>query len=130
MFFFSKKKNGGFGFGGCDMYARKEEDEGTMGHVSSRFHDNLSTCLCNDWGYAEQEKDVDRLITRLVSRDEAHIVLMVLMKWRTNLVEKIYNVGIIYFSGKKIWICVCCWLYCSMGEMKDWCWWWRLLDCG
>ena len=31
----------------------------------------------------EQEKDVDKLIARLVSREEAHIALMELMKWRT-----------------------------------------------
>ncbi|CAA2978955.1 hypothetical protein F511_01103 [Olea europaea subsp. europaea] len=31
----------------------------------------------------EQEKDVDKLITRLESRDKAHIALMELMKWRT-----------------------------------------------
>lgn len=38
----------------------------------------------------EQEKDVDRLITRLVSRDEAHIVLMELMKWRTEGLDPVY----------------------------------------
>ncbi|KAK9060930.1 hypothetical protein SSX86_018110 [Deinandra increscens subsp. villosa] len=32
----------------------------------------------------EQEKDVDNLITRLVSREEAHAALMELMKWRSN----------------------------------------------
>uniref|UniRef100_J3LW97 DUF659 domain-containing protein n=1 Tax=Oryza brachyantha TaxID=4533 RepID=J3LW97_ORYBR len=31
----------------------------------------------------EQEKDVDRLITRLVSPEEAHLALMELMKWRS-----------------------------------------------
>ncbi|KMT14097.1 hypothetical protein BVRB_4g079220 [Beta vulgaris subsp. vulgaris] len=31
----------------------------------------------------EQEKDVDKLIARLVSREEAQIALMELMKWRT-----------------------------------------------
>ncbi|XP_020574087.1 uncharacterized protein LOC110020358 [Phalaenopsis equestris] len=38
----------------------------------------------------EQEKDVDRLITRLVSREEAHIVLMELMKWRTDGLDPLY----------------------------------------
>ncbi|KAF7828368.1 Ribonuclease H-like domain containing protein [Senna tora] len=38
----------------------------------------------------EQEKDVDRLITRLVSRDEAHIALMELMKWRTEGLDPVY----------------------------------------
>ncbi|KAJ0256878.1 hypothetical protein HA466_0078420 [Hirschfeldia incana] len=39
---------------------------------------------------SEQEKDVDRLITRLVSRDEAHIALMELMKWRTEGLDPMY----------------------------------------
>ncbi|KAG8382365.1 hypothetical protein BUALT_Bualt05G0069900 [Buddleja alternifolia] len=39
---------------------------------------------------SEQEKDVDRLITRLVSREEAHIVLMELMKWRTEGLDPVY----------------------------------------
>ncbi|PKI59565.1 hypothetical protein CRG98_020093 [Punica granatum] len=38
----------------------------------------------------EQEKDVDRLITRLVSRDDAHIALMELMKWRTVGLDPVY----------------------------------------
>ncbi|XP_077246650.1 uncharacterized protein LOC143886525 [Tasmannia lanceolata] len=38
----------------------------------------------------EQEKDVDRLITRLVSREEAHIVLMELMKWRSEGLDPLY----------------------------------------
>ncbi|KAK4802545.1 hypothetical protein SAY86_000748 [Trapa natans] len=38
----------------------------------------------------EQEKDVDRLITRLVSKDEAHIALMELMKWRTTGLDPVY----------------------------------------
>lgn len=38
----------------------------------------------------EQEKDVDRLITRLVVREEAHIVLMELMKWRTEGLDQVY----------------------------------------
>ncbi|XP_022152811.1 uncharacterized protein LOC111020438 [Momordica charantia] len=38
----------------------------------------------------EQEKDVDRLITRLVSREEAHIALMELMKWRTEGLDQVY----------------------------------------
>ncbi|XP_057420562.1 uncharacterized protein LOC130714657 [Lotus japonicus] len=38
----------------------------------------------------EQEKDVDRLLTRLVSRDEAHIALMELMKWRTEGLDPVY----------------------------------------
>ncbi|XP_071730768.1 uncharacterized protein [Rutidosis leptorrhynchoides] len=38
----------------------------------------------------EQEKDVDKLITRLVSRDEAHIALMELMKWRTDGLDPVY----------------------------------------
>ncbi|XP_058191050.1 uncharacterized protein LOC131308216 [Rhododendron vialii] len=38
----------------------------------------------------EQEKDVDKLITRLVSREEAHIVLMELMKWRTEGLDPVY----------------------------------------
>ncbi|KAI3793075.1 hypothetical protein L1987_35688 [Smallanthus sonchifolius] len=38
----------------------------------------------------EQEKDVDNLITRLVSREEAHIVLMELMKWRSEGLDPLY----------------------------------------
>ncbi|RVW50655.1 hypothetical protein CK203_073321 [Vitis vinifera] len=38
----------------------------------------------------EKEKDVDKLITRLVSREEAHIALMELMKWRTDGLEPVY----------------------------------------
>ncbi|CAM6093313.1 unnamed protein product [Calypogeia fissa] len=38
----------------------------------------------------EQEKDVDRLITRLVARDEAHIALMELMKWRAEGLDPLY----------------------------------------
>ncbi|KAA8522290.1 hypothetical protein F0562_012963 [Nyssa sinensis] len=38
----------------------------------------------------EQEKDVDKLITRLVSREEAHIGLMELMKWRTEGLDPVY----------------------------------------
>lgn len=38
----------------------------------------------------EQEKDVDKLITRLVSREEAHIALMELMKWRTMGLDPVY----------------------------------------
>ncbi|XP_022923547.1 uncharacterized protein LOC111431204 [Cucurbita moschata] len=38
----------------------------------------------------EQEKDVDRLITRLVATEEAHIVLMELMKWRTEGLDEVY----------------------------------------
>ncbi|KAF5959884.1 hypothetical protein HYC85_001093 [Camellia sinensis] len=38
----------------------------------------------------EQEKDVDRLITRLVSREEAHIALMELMKWRLEGLDPLY----------------------------------------
>ncbi|KAF8379316.1 hypothetical protein HHK36_028749 [Tetracentron sinense] len=38
----------------------------------------------------EQEKDVDKLITRLVSREEAHIALMELMKWRSEGLDPIY----------------------------------------
>lgn len=38
----------------------------------------------------DQEKDVDKLITRLVSREEAHIVLMELMKWRTEGLDPVY----------------------------------------
>ncbi|KDP25589.1 hypothetical protein JCGZ_20745 [Jatropha curcas] len=38
----------------------------------------------------EQEKDVDKLITRLVSREEAHIALMELMKWRTEGLDQVY----------------------------------------
>ncbi|KAI3822150.1 hypothetical protein L1987_09732 [Smallanthus sonchifolius] len=39
---------------------------------------------------SEQEKDVDKLITRLVSREEAHIALMELMKWRTEGLDPLY----------------------------------------
>ncbi|XP_064951706.1 uncharacterized protein LOC135605761 isoform X1 [Musa acuminata AAA Group] len=39
---------------------------------------------------ADQEKDVDKLITRLVSREEAHIALMELMKWRTEGLDPLY----------------------------------------
>ncbi|KAD5316766.1 hypothetical protein E3N88_16712 [Mikania micrantha] len=42
-------------------------------------------CLTSD-----QEKDVDKLITRLVSREEAHIALMELMKWRTEGLDSVY----------------------------------------
>ncbi|GMH22753.1 hypothetical protein Nepgr_024596 [Nepenthes gracilis] len=38
----------------------------------------------------QQEKDVDRLITRLVPREEVHIALMELMKWRTEGLDPIY----------------------------------------
>lgn len=38
----------------------------------------------------EQEKDVDKLVTRLVSREEAHIVLMELMKWRSEGLDPLY----------------------------------------
>lgn len=38
----------------------------------------------------EQEKDVDRLITRLVSREEAHIALMELTKWRSEGLDPLY----------------------------------------
>ncbi|GMH09485.1 hypothetical protein Nepgr_011326 [Nepenthes gracilis] len=38
----------------------------------------------------QQEKDVDKLITRLVSREEAHIALMELMKWRTDGLDPVY----------------------------------------
>ncbi|XP_047340409.1 uncharacterized protein LOC124943994 [Impatiens glandulifera] len=39
---------------------------------------------------SEQEKDVDKIITRLVSREEAHIVLMELMKWRSEGLDPVY----------------------------------------
>nr|XP_043608786.1 uncharacterized protein LOC122580581 [Erigeron canadensis] len=39
---------------------------------------------------SEQEKDVDKLITRLVSHEEAHIALMELMKWRTEGLDSVY----------------------------------------
>ncbi|KAI4370378.1 hypothetical protein MLD38_018736 [Melastoma candidum] len=38
----------------------------------------------------EQDKDIDKLITRLVSREEAPITLMELMKWRTTGLEPVY----------------------------------------
>lgn len=38
----------------------------------------------------EQEKDVDKLIMRLVSREEAHIALMELMKWRSEGLNPLY----------------------------------------
>ncbi|KGN50192.1 uncharacterized protein LOC101211194 isoform X3 [Cucumis sativus] len=38
----------------------------------------------------DQEKDVDKLITRLVSSEEAHIALMELMKWRTEGLDPVY----------------------------------------
>ncbi|XP_072989112.1 uncharacterized protein [Typha latifolia] len=38
----------------------------------------------------EQEKDVDKLITRMVSREEAHIALMELMKWRSEGMDPLY----------------------------------------
>ncbi|CAL1371510.1 unnamed protein product [Linum trigynum] len=38
----------------------------------------------------EQEKDVDRVITRLVSREEAHVALMELMKWRSEGLDPLY----------------------------------------
>ncbi|KAJ9164086.1 hypothetical protein P3X46_023701 [Hevea brasiliensis] len=38
----------------------------------------------------EQEKDVDKLITRLVSREEAHVALMELMKWRSEGLDPLY----------------------------------------
>ena len=38
----------------------------------------------------EQEKDVDRLLTRLASREEAHVVLMELMKWRSEGLDSLY----------------------------------------
>ncbi|KAG0460681.1 hypothetical protein HPP92_020582 [Vanilla planifolia] len=39
---------------------------------------------------SEQEKDVDKLVTRLVSREEAPIVLSELMKWRTEGMDPLY----------------------------------------
>ncbi|CAD6264106.1 unnamed protein product [Miscanthus lutarioriparius] len=39
---------------------------------------------------AEQEKDVDRLITRLVSPEEAHLAMMELMKWRSEGLDPLY----------------------------------------
>ncbi|XP_041994504.1 uncharacterized protein LOC121744888 isoform X2 [Salvia splendens] len=42
-------------------------------------------CLTSD-----QEKDVDRLITRLVSREEAHVAVMELMKWRSQGLDPVY----------------------------------------
>ncbi|KAJ0471138.1 putative transcription factor/ chromatin remodeling BED-type(Zn) family [Helianthus annuus] len=39
---------------------------------------------------SEQQKDVDNLITRLVSREEAHIALMELMKWRSDGLDPLY----------------------------------------
>jgi hypothetical protein len=38
----------------------------------------------------DQEKDVDRLITRMVTREEAHMVLMELMKWRSEGLDPLY----------------------------------------
>ncbi|CAL1405158.1 unnamed protein product [Linum trigynum] len=38
----------------------------------------------------EQEKDVDMVITRLVSREEAHVALMELMKWRSEGLDPLY----------------------------------------
>ncbi|XP_075473292.1 uncharacterized protein LOC142504290 [Primulina tabacum] len=38
----------------------------------------------------EQEKDVDELITRLVPREEIHIALMELMKWRAEGLDPLY----------------------------------------
>ncbi|KAJ8771411.1 hypothetical protein K2173_026588 [Erythroxylum novogranatense] len=38
----------------------------------------------------EQEKDVDKLIQRLVSREEAHVALMELMKWRSDGLDPLY----------------------------------------
>nr|GMD00598.1 uncharacterized protein LOC109146565 isoform X1 [Ipomoea batatas] len=38
----------------------------------------------------EQEKDVDKLITRLVSREEAPVALMELMKWRSEGLDPLY----------------------------------------
>lgn len=38
----------------------------------------------------EQEKDVDKIVTRLVSGEEAHIALMELMKWRSEGLDPLY----------------------------------------
>jgi hypothetical protein len=38
----------------------------------------------------EQEKDMDRLITRLVSPEEAHLSMMELMKWRSEGLDPLY----------------------------------------
>ncbi|XP_022958248.1 uncharacterized protein LOC111459531 isoform X2 [Cucurbita moschata] len=38
----------------------------------------------------EQEKDVDSLINRLVSREEAHVAFMELMKWRSEGLDPLY----------------------------------------
>nr|CAB3449712.1 unnamed protein product [Digitaria exilis] len=38
----------------------------------------------------DQEKDVDRLITRMVSQEEAHLALMELMKWRSEGLDPLY----------------------------------------
>ncbi|KAE8663990.1 FK506-binding protein, putative isoform 1 [Hibiscus syriacus] len=38
----------------------------------------------------EQEKDVDEIITRLLTKEEAHVALMELMKWRSEGLEPLY----------------------------------------
>ncbi|KAJ4844033.1 hypothetical protein Tsubulata_024669 [Turnera subulata] len=38
----------------------------------------------------EQEKDVDKLITRLVSREDAHVAFVELMKWRSEGLDPLY----------------------------------------
>jgi hypothetical protein len=38
----------------------------------------------------EQERDVDKLITRLVCKEEAHIALMELMRWRSEGLDPLY----------------------------------------
>nr|CAB3478430.1 unnamed protein product [Digitaria exilis] len=38
----------------------------------------------------DQEKDVDMLITRMVSQEEAHLALMELMKWRSDGLDPLY----------------------------------------
>ncbi|EYU24999.1 hypothetical protein ABFS82_06G043300 [Erythranthe guttata] len=42
-------------------------------------------CLTN-----EQEKDVDKIVTRLVSSEEAHVAVMELMKWRSEGLDPLY----------------------------------------
>ena len=38
----------------------------------------------------EQEKDIDKLLTKLASREESHVVLMELMKWRSEGLDPLY----------------------------------------
>lgn len=95
-----------------DWCARYDKDEGPVDQVlekrfNKNYHPAWSAAFILDPLYlirdtsgkylppfkcltADQEKDVDRLIMRMVSREEAHIALMELLKWRANGLDPLY----------------------------------------